>query len=59
MTLRSTRKHAGVYQDSDSTVLGVGCQLVSSEVVAITSSYGELVLRKSFARERSSGCTIL
>lgn len=42
-------KHAKV--GSNSVLLGVACQLASGEVVAITSLYGELVLRKSSSCE--------
>ena len=47
--LHGTRRDAGACQGSNSMPLGIACQLVSGEVVAITSSYGELMLRKSCA----------
>jgi hypothetical protein len=53
-----TRPDAEACQDSNSMPLGVACQLVSGEVFAIRSSYGELVLRRSFACKYSH-CNIV
>ena len=47
--LHDTRLDAEACQDSNSVSLGAACQLVSGEVFVIRSSYGELVLRRSFA----------
>jgi hypothetical protein len=47
MMLGQMPKHAKV-ATLEAMLLGIACQLVSGEFVAITSSYGELVLRKSF-----------
>lgn len=47
ISLHDTRPDAGECQDSNSMSLGAACQLVSGEVFAIRSSYGELVLHRS------------
>lgn len=49
ISLHDTRPDAEACQDSNSMSLGAACQLVSGEVFAIRSSYGELVLPRSFA----------